>query len=104
MKNQKTLSLQIQHPSKIETDETSQINPLESSPSNSMDIKFYDEICLDDQVVKDEQREPLASQIKNKITHFIGHLHEAPDFSIDSEYILTGYRINFSSSKKVLKR
>ena len=103
MKKQKTLSLQIRDLLKIETDEASQIitYPSECSPSTSLDTKFHDETCLDD---KDEQREPLASQIKNKITHFIGHLHEAPDFSIDSEYILTGYRINFSSSKKVLKR
>lgn len=39
-----------------------------------------------------------------KIQHFIGHISEAPHYIRDNEYIHSGYRINFSSPKKVLKR
>lgn len=40
---------------------------------------------------------------KQKLQAFIGHIKNAPHHLIDNEYIHTGYRINFNSSKKICK-
>ena len=37
---------------------------------------------------------------ENKL-HFIGHKHEAPDYMQDNEFVLSGYRINFNSTKRI---
>ena len=102
MKNKKT-SIQQQQQSKNESNISQRkfLNTVDHIPNET----FYDQVCIDDnQITKVNQDKPFISQLKEKITHFIGHSNEAPTFTIDSEYILTGYRINFSTSKKVLKR
>lgn len=54
--------------------------------------------------ISSEKHPALGSQIKHKIKEFIGHLDHVPEFLKDNEFIHTGYRINFSTPKKVLKR
>ena len=34
---------------------------------------------------------------------YLGSIEEAPSYEIDSKFILTGYRINFNTYKRVLK-
>jgi adiponectin receptor len=43
------------------------------------------------------------SNLKEKIQHFVGLHTDAPDYLKDNDYIISGYRINFSSPKKVLQ-
>ena len=102
MKNKKTTP---QQESKIESNISKRKikNQLDQIPLKNE--TFCDKTYVDNNQTENfDQDKPFISQIKEKITHFIGHLNEAPIFTIDSEYILTGYRINFSTSKKVLKR
>jgi len=46
----------------------------------------------------------LTDSIKGKLQEFIGHLDHVPHFLKDNPFIHTGYRINFHTPKKVLKR
>jgi len=45
---------------------------------------------------------------KNKVLFggepHIGHIEETPKYLIDNEYILSGYRINFNTIKRIFKR
>jgi adiponectin receptor len=45
----------------------------------------------------------FTEQIKDKLQEFIGHHHHVPFFLKDNQYIHTGYRIHFTTPKKVLK-
>lgn len=46
----------------------------------------------------------LKEQIGHKIHDFIGHIDHLPDFLKFNKFIHTGYRVNFSTPKKILKR
>jgi len=70
----------------------------QSKPEN-----LYDTHCLETHKENVVLTKPLTQQLKDKLNHFVGHLHQAPEYMIDSAFILTGYRINFSSPKKILK-
>ena len=102
MKNKKTSH---QQESKIESNISKRKiqNQLNHIPLKSE--TFCDKTYVDNNQTENfDQDKPFISQIKEKITHFIGHLNEAPTFCVNNGFILTGYRINFSTSKKVLKR
>lgn len=44
------------------------------------------------------------TNFKQKLQHFIGMHSEAPNYLKDNDYIISGYRINFHSFGKVIKR
>lgn len=64
---------------------------------------------LDEQQLKEDHEHSgdhhgLSSKIKEKLDHFIGSFKDSHHWLQDNHHIKSGYRINFNTPKKVLKR
>ena len=53
---------------------------------------------------EDNHEHNLSARIKDKFDHFVGRVKKAPKWLRDNKYIRSGYRVNFNTPKKVLKR
>lgn len=53
---------------------------------------------------KHECKDHTHSDLKERIKHFIGLHHEAPNHNRGNQHIKTGYRVNYDSLGKVVKR
>jgi len=56
------------------------------------------------EVTKEKNNDDLIHSNEEKTKEFIGHISQAPAYARDNIYIHTGYRINFNTPLKVLKR
>jgi adiponectin receptor len=76
-------------------------NPTETKPSA---VQLSNQSHCLDSVEKDHKcNDHRHSNLKEKLQHFIGLHSDAPAYIQDNDYIITGYRINFSTPKKVLQ-
>ena len=50
-----------------------------------------------------ENKKEKDYSFKKNIYQFIGKYKDAPSYSVDNEFIETGYRVNFKSKKSVFK-
>jgi adiponectin receptor len=60
-------------------------------------------VITDEEVSTHHSEKTWINNISQKIKHYIGPVHEAPDHTLDNEYILKGYRVNFETCCAVNK-
>ena len=75
-----------------------------TTEKRSPNDKKWDKLSPSESPKHGKDENDFKEQIKEKIQEFIGHYDSAPDFLKDNQFIRRGYRINFSTSKRVLKR
>jgi len=74
--------------------ELANVATLMSTNERSIDMNDQSYTHIEGETITETKTEGgWVEKIKTKIHHYIGHLNEAHEFTLDNEYILTGYRI-----------
>lgn len=76
-----------------------------AADSHQKDCKSHgDKCCSPKNKKEDDCKHHKHANLKETIEHFIGMRSDVPAHIGENEYIITGYRVNFSTPGKIIKR